>query len=72
MQLTIKDENGEQLQHTVGQSMSMTPIQIYDKASGKVADFTTEFSFMVDRRGRSVHGDEMTFFLRAVDPNFPD
>ncbi|MCH96839.1 lectin, partial [Trifolium medium] len=51
-----------------GQFGLVTPIQIYDKTTGKVADFVTEFTFLVNTNGRSNYGDGFAFFI--VSPNF--
>ncbi|KAI9111698.1 hypothetical protein K1719_017388 [Acacia pycnantha] len=72
LQLTKKDQHGNPLQLSVGQSVFMKPFHLYDKVRGKVADFTTVFSFVVNPQGRSQHGDGMTFFLKSTDLNLPN
>ncbi|XP_045832915.1 lectin 11-like [Trifolium pratense] len=68
IQLTRKDDYGYPLKHSAGQFGLITPIQIYDKTTGKVADFVTEFTFLVNTNGRSNYGDGFAFFI--VSPNF--
>ncbi|CAJ1936161.1 unnamed protein product [Sphenostylis stenocarpa] len=44
-------------------------LNLWDKNSGKVADFTTHFSFTINTPNKTYHGDGITFFL--ADPKFP-
>lgn len=68
VQLTKKDDYGNPLKHSAGQFGLITPIQIYDKTTGKVASFVTEFTFLVNTNGRTDHGDGFAFFI--VSPNY--
>ncbi|MED6132091.1 hypothetical protein PIB30_015878 [Stylosanthes scabra] len=74
LQLTKKDKNGFPLQHSVGQTIYLQLIRIYDKASLEVADFTTEFTFVVKRQTNIAtnHGDGLAFFLMPPDFILPD
>jgi len=45
-------------------------LHLWDKSSGKVADFTTHFFFTINTPNKTDHGDGITFFL--ADPNFPE
>ncbi|XP_014506558.1 L-type lectin-domain containing receptor kinase IX.1 [Vigna radiata var. radiata] len=45
-------------------------LHLWDKSSGKVADFTTHFFFTINTPNKTYHGDGITFFL--ADPKFPD
>ncbi|CAJ1931227.1 unnamed protein product [Sphenostylis stenocarpa] len=72
LQLTNKDQNGNPTQHSDGLSAYFAPLQLSDSKTGRVADFTTEFSFVVDTKGASLHGDGFTFFLASVNFDFPD
>ncbi|WVZ12435.1 hypothetical protein V8G54_016965 [Vigna mungo] len=40
--------------------------------AARVADFTTEFSFVVNTKGAPLHGDGFTFYLASLDFEFPD
>ncbi|KAK7411892.1 hypothetical protein VNO78_03335 [Psophocarpus tetragonolobus] len=42
---------------------------LWDNNTGKVADFTTHFTFIFDAQNQNVSADGMTFFLAR--PNFP-
>ncbi|CAL5188541.1 unnamed protein product [Lathyrus oleraceus] len=72
LQLTKKDQLGKPSPHSYGLSAFSEAIRLSDKTSGKVADFTTEFSFVVDPKGSQLHGDGFTFFIASVGFEFPD
>lgn len=72
LQLTKKDQLGIPIPHSVGLAGFFGAVHLFDKKSGKIADFTTEFSFVVNPKGPGLHGDGFTFFLASVDFDFPD
>ncbi|XP_058772568.1 lectin 8-like [Vicia villosa] len=72
LQLNKKDQLGKPSPHSFGLSAFSEAIRLSDKIGGKVADFTTEFSFVVDPKGSLLHGDGFTFFIASVGYEFPD
>ncbi|KAK7400392.1 hypothetical protein VNO78_11598 [Psophocarpus tetragonolobus] len=54
--------------YSVGRVTSYKQMLLWDKDSGKLADFTTKFSFVIFS-DKSYYGDGMAFFL--ADPNLP-
>ncbi|QCD90741.1 Legume lectin [Vigna unguiculata] len=72
LQLTNKDTSGNPTQQSVGLAAYFGPLHLSDAKTGKLADFDTEFSFVVNTHGASLHGDGFTFFLASVDFEFPD
>nr|KYP61214.1 Lectin-domain containing receptor kinase A4.2 [Cajanus cajan] len=54
--------------YSVGRVTSYKQMLLWDTNSGKLADFTTEFSFVIFS-DKSYYGDGMAFFL--ADPNLP-
>ena len=46
-------------------------MQLWDKYSGNLTDFTTHFSFAIDSPNRSVYGDRLAFFLAPVSSKIP-
>ncbi|VFQ70292.1 unnamed protein product [Cuscuta campestris] len=44
------------------------PLQLWDKNTGRIADFTTHFTFAIDSPDPNHRGDGVTFFL--AHPNF--
>ncbi|XP_054824124.1 lectin 6-like [Prosopis cineraria] len=54
-------------QHSVGRAVYLTPIHLWNSDTGKVADFTTEFSFVVASDGSILHGDGLAFFIAPVE-----
>uniref|UniRef100_A0A2N9EFZ7 non-specific serine/threonine protein kinase n=1 Tax=Fagus sylvatica TaxID=28930 RepID=A0A2N9EFZ7_FAGSY len=52
-----------------GRATYFEPMLLWDKKSGKLANFTTNFSFIIDSQGKDSYSDGLTFFLAS--PNFP-
>uniref|UniRef100_A0A5B7B5G5 Putative L-type lectin-domain containing receptor kinase IX.1-like n=1 Tax=Davidia involucrata TaxID=16924 RepID=A0A5B7B5G5_DAVIN len=50
-------------QQKAGRATFVQPLHLWDKASGKLADFTTNFSFVIDSEGRTSYADGLAFFL---------
>ncbi|CAI8588133.1 unnamed protein product [Vicia faba] len=71
LQLTEKNQLGNPSTHSFGLSVFSKPIRLYEEKSGKVADFTTAFSFVVDPKGSQLHGDGFTFFILSVGYDLP-
>ncbi|KAJ6315299.1 hypothetical protein OIU78_018730 [Salix suchowensis] len=46
-----------------GRATYYKPMQLWDKASGNLTDFTTHFSFSIDSQNRTAYGDGLAFFL---------
>ncbi|RDX58652.1 hypothetical protein CR513_62014, partial [Mucuna pruriens] len=72
LKLTNRDLNGTPKQHSVGFSAFFGALHLSDAKRGRVADFVTEFSFVVNTRSEPLHGDGFTFFLASLDFDFPD
>ncbi|KDP41155.1 hypothetical protein JCGZ_03649 [Jatropha curcas] len=47
------------------------PIPVWDSHTGKVSDFSTHFSFIIDVQGRSAYGHGIVFFLAPVGFQIP-
>ncbi|XP_010905489.1 lectin 9 [Elaeis guineensis] len=62
IQLT-KNQVGSSLGSSVGSATYSEPVSLWDKASGTVADFTTNFRFSINSLGQRVSGDGLAFFL---------
>ncbi|XP_076949899.1 L-type lectin-domain containing receptor kinase IX.1-like [Bidens hawaiensis] len=55
----------------VGQAIYHDTIPIWDRKSGKLTDFTTHFTFVIDTQGQSLYGHGFTFFLAPVTFQIP-
>ncbi|KAI7749650.1 hypothetical protein M8C21_010526 [Ambrosia artemisiifolia] len=55
----------------VGQAVYHDTVPIWDSKSGKLTDFNTHFTFMIDTQGRSDYGHGLTFFLAPVTFEIP-
>ncbi|KAK4263049.1 hypothetical protein QN277_028525 [Acacia crassicarpa] len=67
--LTRIDQGGDSVvirKNSVGRAVYLTPIHLWDRFTGNVADFTTEFTFVVDSGGPLLHGDGLAFFISPV------
>ncbi|PNX80871.1 lectin [Trifolium pratense] len=71
LQLTKKDQLGKPIPHSFGLSAFNNIIHLYAK-NGEVADFTTDFLFVVNPKGSQLHGDGFTFFISSLGFEFPD
>ncbi|XP_054824122.1 LOW QUALITY PROTEIN: lectin 10-like, partial [Prosopis cineraria] len=68
--LTRRDQVGGEVvirKNSVGRAVYFTPIHLWDRYTGNVADFTTEFTFVVDSGGPLLHGDGLVFFISPVE-----
>ncbi|KAK1386174.1 hypothetical protein POM88_023909 [Heracleum sosnowskyi] len=70
IQLTL-NQNDRGLNQSSGLATYFEAMQLWDKESGSIADFSTNFSFKIDSRGRSNYSDGMTFFLAPVGFTMP-
>ncbi|XP_004512557.1 lectin 9-like [Cicer arietinum] len=71
LKLTKTDQLGKPLSKSVGRAIHLTPIHIWDKINGELADFSTTFIFAVNTNGSQLHGDGFTFFLGPIDFDLP-
>ncbi|KAK7243999.1 hypothetical protein RIF29_38814 [Crotalaria pallida] len=70
LQVTKVLENGEPSPSSVGRARYIAPIQIWDSTTGRVASFTTSFSFIVRASNNSI-ADGLAFFLAPPDSEIP-
>ncbi|KAL3741638.1 hypothetical protein ACJRO7_017147 [Eucalyptus globulus] len=71
--IQITEANREMnLSASVGWATYREPMRLWDKATGNVADFTTQFTFAINSLGESSFADGLTFFFgpqRFSTPN---
>ncbi|KAM2290060.1 hypothetical protein COP2_031646 [Malus domestica] len=48
---------------SVGRATYSQPFLLRENATGKLADFTTNFTFVIDSVGKTPYGDGLAFFL---------
>ncbi|PQQ03276.1 L-type lectin-domain containing receptor kinase IX.1-like [Prunus yedoensis var. nudiflora] len=48
---------------SVGRATYSQPFLLHDNATGKLADFTTNFTFVIDSRGKTPYADGLAFFI---------
>ncbi|GMP38816.1 hypothetical protein CsSME_00009938 [Camellia sinensis var. sinensis] len=61
------DKYDTNLNYKAGKATYVKPLHLYDSYSGKLNDFTTYFSFVIDSDGSSTFGDGLAFFLEPSD-----
>ena len=71
LRLTNTDQLGKPVPHSVGRAVHITPIHLWDKTSGELADFSSGFSFVVNPNGSTLHADGFAFFLAPADLHLP-
>ncbi|KAL3621015.1 hypothetical protein CASFOL_035927 [Castilleja foliolosa] len=52
--------------HVMGRATYIKPLHLWDRASGNLTDFTTQFSFVIDSFGNNTYADGLAFFLGPV------
>ncbi|KAJ6777382.1 RECEPTOR LECTIN KINASE [Salix koriyanagi] len=62
IQLTTNQRDAN-LNSSSGRATYHIPMQLWDKASGNLTDFTTHFSFSIDSQRQTVYADGLAFFL---------
>ena len=71
LRLTKTDPQGKPLQNSVGRAVHQTPVHIWDKNSGNLADFSAGFTFVVNPGSSAFHGDGFAFFLAGNQLDIP-
>jgi hypothetical protein len=56
----------------VGRATYVSPIHLWDKASGNLTDFTTHFSFVIDSQNKTNYADGLAFFLAPNGLTIPE
>jgi hypothetical protein len=59
----IQLTNNKVITGSIGRATYFSPMHLWDKASGKLTDFTTHFSFAIDSQNGTNYGDGLAFFL---------
>ncbi|KAI8026705.1 hypothetical protein LOK49_LG02G03141 [Camellia lanceoleosa] len=61
------DKYDTNLNYKAGKATYVKPLHLWNSYSGKLTDFTTSFSFVIDSDGSSTFGDGLAFFLEPSD-----
>ncbi|KAJ7946801.1 Receptor lectin kinase [Quillaja saponaria] len=59
----VPNQRDENATSRAGRATYYQSMQLWDKTTRNLTDFTTHFSFVIDSRGSSSYGDGMAFFL---------
>ncbi|MCL7037149.1 hypothetical protein MKW94_013003 [Papaver nudicaule] len=71
LEFTRNPITGESLYKTAGRATYSEPIQLWDANTGRLTDFDTHFSFIIDRQNQTNAGDGMAFFLAPFGSKLP-
>jgi hypothetical protein len=66
-----KDRGQQRATFSAGQAQYMEAVPLWDRASGKMASFTTTFHFNITPLGGSSGGDGLAFFLAPPESGVP-
>ncbi|KAK2983196.1 hypothetical protein RJ640_018541 [Escallonia rubra] len=64
IQLTT-DERGTDRSQKAGRATYIQPLHLWDNATGELANFSTNFRFVIDSGGSTPYADGLAFFLAA-------
>ncbi|XP_010068310.1 anti-H(O) lectin 1-like [Eucalyptus grandis] len=70
VQLTV-NQRDKALNGSAGRATYVKPMHLWDKSTGNVADFTTQFSFAISSLGSNVYADGISFFLAPNGSQIP-
>ncbi|XP_026657649.2 L-type lectin-domain containing receptor kinase IX.1-like [Phoenix dactylifera] len=62
---------GANFSNSVGRATYSVPVPLWDKASGTLANFTTNFAFAIDGLGKIYSADGLAFFLSPINFKAP-
>ncbi|KAK4254166.1 hypothetical protein QN277_009581 [Acacia crassicarpa] len=57
---------------SVGRATYHQPMHLWDKGTGKLTDFNTRFTFVIDSKGNRQFGEGMAFFLAPPGSKLPN
>ncbi|KAF8013802.1 hypothetical protein BT93_I1606 [Corymbia citriodora subsp. variegata] len=70
--IQITESTAGKLQdYSMGWATYNEPMRLWDKVSGNVADFTTQFTFVINSQRGPIFADGLTFFLVPEGSPFP-
>ncbi|CAN6700057.1 unnamed protein product [Malus baccata var. baccata] len=69
IQLTSSGAADDSKSRNLGRATYYKPFLLRQRATGKLADFTTNFTFVIDLQGKHKHANGLTFFLAPFTYN---
>ncbi|PHT39382.1 hypothetical protein CQW23_22955 [Capsicum baccatum] len=68
----ISNHSVRGLNASVGRATYSRPLHLWDKASGNVSDFSTNFTFRISSQGKGGYGFGLAFFLAPTFTTIPE
>lgn len=62
----------DSLTSSIGRASYAKPVRLWDAGTGRMAGFTTHFSFAIKAVNDSLYGDGLSFFLAPFDSRIPE
>ncbi|KAF8032058.1 hypothetical protein BT93_D1078 [Corymbia citriodora subsp. variegata] len=56
----------------VGRALYQQPMHLWDRSTGNVADFVSQFTFSIDSLKHHLHADGLVFFLAPIGSQIPE
>ncbi|KAJ8640496.1 hypothetical protein MRB53_017190 [Persea americana] len=66
-----KNQRDVSINGSVGRAFYSQPVRLWDSQTGRLTDFTTHFSFIINAFNQSNYGDGLAFFLAANGSYIP-
>jgi hypothetical protein len=67
-----KNQLDTSITHSAGRATYAEPVRLWDAKTGRLTDFSTHFTFVINATNMSEHGDGLSFFIspfQSVIPN---
>ncbi|KAJ9552195.1 hypothetical protein OSB04_016240 [Centaurea solstitialis] len=61
--IQVTSDEDEDRTHLAGRATYIQPLHLWNNATGEIASFATNFSFVIDSWQKQTYGDGLTFFL---------
>ncbi|XP_054779487.1 L-type lectin-domain containing receptor kinase IX.1-like [Prosopis cineraria] len=68
----VTNQKDEDQSNRAGRATYHQHLHLWDKATRKLTDFNTNFTFVINSLGSTNFGDGMAFFLAPIDSQLPD
>ncbi|KAB1200352.1 L-type lectin-domain containing receptor kinase IX.1 [Morella rubra] len=69
--IQVTKNRRESISQSLGRASYKLPVQLWDASTGKVTDFMTHFSFVIDADVESDSGDGLAFFIAPFESVMP-
>ncbi|KAI9110428.1 hypothetical protein K1719_018588 [Acacia pycnantha] len=68
----VQSQTDQSRNNSQGRATYTQAMHLWDKTTGKLANFNTNFTFVINSEGRNEYGDGLTFFLAPEGSKLPN